>query len=195
MNIDKMSVLVIGSKIHWYWASLIEDTKNNITSILHAKDFYVWDLEVDVSVNIPWWNVARKEKLLNWWYDLVLLWAMAHKNKWIFGNLEYIHPNLWTCTRSKGVHKHRALAAINKSNLKFAIYDALWLYFMNNYDIDINEKQQMPQTINPLIFFDGIKSRKFISNSEIKRKRKLMKDKGIGDIYFEEWYKVSDFHY
>lgn len=195
MKIDKMSVLVIGSKIHWYWASLVEDTKKNITSVLLAKGFCVWELEIDVSVNIPWWNVSRREKLLNGWYDLVLIWAIAHKNKWIAGNIEYIHPNLWTCTKSKWPNKHRSLTAINKSNLRAAIYDALWLYFVNNYDIDINKEPELPQIINPLKFFEGLKSRKFVSNSEIKRNRKLMKNQVVADVCVTEWYKVPDFHY
>lgn len=141
MNKKKLNILVMWQVIHWYnHKVMIRNTHEYISKVFALENkmwninFILADLNIDSSVSVPYGNKIKLDKLQNGKYDLLITGAVPHKMKWLSGNIEMIHPYVWTCTRSKWVHKNRTIIPINKSNLMWAVIQSLSKMF--GYDIN-----------------------------------------------------------
>lgn len=144
MNKETLYVLVMWQVIHWYnHKVMIKDTQRYISRVF-ALEKQKWnieydniDIKIDSSFSVPYGNYIKLEKLQNGVYDILITGAVPHKMKWFSGNIDQIHPNVWTCTRMKWVHKNRTIKPINKSNLLSAVIESLSKKF--GYEIEMKD--------------------------------------------------------
>ncbi len=119
---------------------MIKNTKEYISKVFAIEhelwniDFDKANIHIDSSVSVPYGNQIKVDKLQNGVYDLLITGAVPHKLKWFAGSIEYIHPNVWTCTRSKWAHQNISIKPINKSNLLWAVIQSMSKFL--GYQID-----------------------------------------------------------